>query len=100
MAEIASLPGGREYLLQVTSFGLRGRIEVDGKPINGLMPTFPQIKDEGLVSVLNYLVLEIDPAAEPAAFEPFKPEELAATRGGTKLTSADVYELRKKIGLQ
>lgn len=99
-AEIAALPGGREYLIAVVAFGLRGKIEVDGRPINGIMPPVPQVKDEDLAAVLNHLVQGPDPATAPVDFQPFTLEEVAAVRGGDKRAPNAVYEMRQRIGVQ
>jgi mono/diheme cytochrome c family protein len=49
-------PQARAYLIETVLFGISGRIEVDGAPIVGVMPSFASLSDDELASVLNYLI--------------------------------------------
>src|SRR5262245_32805566 len=50
---ISATAGGRRYLAEVTLFGMAGKVEVDGTPIIGVMPSFAVLSDEDLVAALN-----------------------------------------------
>ncbi len=98
--DIAALPGGREYLIAVIAFELRGKIQVDGRPINGFMPPVSQIKEEDIAAVLNHLIRGLDPADAPADFQLFTREEVATVRRGEVRTPIAVYEMRRRIGVR
>src|SRR6266540_3627711 len=53
---MAADPDARVYLIQTVLHGMAGRIELDGAPIVGVMPSFESLPDKDLASVLNYLV--------------------------------------------
>jgi cytochrome c5 len=55
-AEIATSQEGRRYLVEVALFGMAGKVEVDGVPIIGVMPSFATLTDEDLASALNYII--------------------------------------------
>jgi hypothetical protein len=57
-----TVPGGREYLLRVPG--------VSQSPIS----------DAALAALLNWVVLRFGPRPAPTDFQPFTPEEVAATR--------------------
>jgi len=68
---ISSKPAGRAYLIDVVTNGLAGNIVVDGQPITGLMPSFAQLPDDVVASILSYVqTLGDAPAPVPAAFTP------------------------------
>lgn len=94
--EVLAAKGGREYLVNVLLYGLTGEISVKGQKYNGAMPAFgAQLKDDQIAAVLNYVSTSWgnkNPQAFTAA-------EVAAQRA-KKLTSAQVYDLRKKLGLK
>lgn len=60
-ATMASLDGGREYLITVASFGLMGTIDVGGMQYFGVMPgNSGTMSEETIAAALNYLVFELN----------------------------------------
>jgi len=64
------LDDGREYLINVVLHGLSGRIEVEGRGYDGLMPSFGHVPDKDIAAVLNHVATawgnrEMLPAVEP-----------------------------------
>lgn len=55
VAQIASSALGKEYLSQVVLFGIAGPIDVDGLPIDGVMPGFTDLSDANVAGILNYV---------------------------------------------
>ena len=87
----------RPYLVQVLSHGMAGTITVDGQPIVGMMPPFPQIPDADVAALLNYLIaLGKAPRKAPASFTP---EEVQSVRAGSALSATDVHALRGTLGI-
>lgn len=94
--EILAAKGGREYIINMLLYGLTGQINVKGGSYNGAMPAFgAQLKDDQIAAVLNYVSTSWG-NKNPKAFTA---NEVKAQRA-KKLTSAQVYELRKKLGLK
>jgi mono/diheme cytochrome c family protein len=94
--EVLAVKGGREYLINVLLYGLTGEISVKGQKYNGAMPAFgAQLKDDQIAAVLNYVSTSWG-NKNPKAFTT---AEVTAQRAN-KLTSAQVYDLRKKLGLK
>jgi mono/diheme cytochrome c family protein len=87
----------RTFLLDVILFGLQGQISVGGVAYNGLMPAWPQLSDEEIAAVANFITVEWD--GEPAGFAAFTAEEVAAQRP-LALNGVQVHELRDEAGLQ
>lgn len=54
--EMSTTAEGRHYLIEVTLFGMAGKIEVDGAPIIGVMPGFAILSSEDIASALNYVI--------------------------------------------
>ncbi|MBC7522332.1 MAG: cytochrome c [Sandarakinorhabdus sp.] len=93
-AQIAQTPEGRHYLARVMLWGVYGPIEVDGTPINGLMPSMASMTDDDLSAVLNHVITQGKPAK---AARPFKPAEIAAVRAEGKIAGSDNAELRRTL---
>lgn len=81
-------------------FGLQGEIRVRGQVYNAAMPPWgPQLKDDQVASLLNYLYLATSLGNKPpAGFKPFTPEEVKKERAKT-LTPQKVYALRQALKL-
>lgn len=99
VAEILSKQGGREYLIKALLWGLQGQIEVKGMKYNGVMPSYSQLKDEEIAALLNHIASAWGDDKKVKDFKPFTAAEVKALRG-KKLTSQQVYEERKKLGLK
>jgi mono/diheme cytochrome c family protein len=74
VAEIATTEAGRRYLIEVVSFDLSGRVEVDGAAIVGAMPPFASLSDSEVAVVLNYPIRLNRPASKDR-----KPVSVAAS---------------------
>lgn len=92
--EIAAAPEGRRYLARVALWGLYGPIEVEGKPINGMMPGVAATSDAEIADVLNHLIA-VGKTAKPA--KAFKPAEIAAVRAEGRVSGTDNAALRKTL---
>lgn len=55
VAAMARTEKGRRYLVAVVAFGMVGPIQVDGVAMSGLMPPHPQLTDEEIAWVLDWL---------------------------------------------
>jgi mono/diheme cytochrome c family protein len=93
-AQIAQTPEGRRYLVRVALWGIYGPIDVNGTPINGLMPGVASASDAEISDVLNH-VISLGKPAKPA--KPFKPAEIAAVRAEGKVSGTDNAALRKTL---
>jgi mono/diheme cytochrome c family protein len=93
-AQIAQTPEGRRYIARVALWGLYGPIEVNGTPINGMMPGVAGASDAEISDVLNH-VLSLGKPAKPA--RPFKPADIAAVRAEGKVAGTDNAALRKTL---
>ncbi len=56
---LASTKEGREYLIQVVSFGLNEEIEVNGVSYIGYMPPNPQLTNLEIANLLNYILKDL-----------------------------------------
>lgn len=93
-AQIAQTPEGRRYLVRVALWGIYGPIDVNGTPINGLMPGVASASDAEISDVLNHVIGLGKPAK---AARPFKPAEVAAVRAEGKVSGTDNAALRKTL---
>lgn len=93
-AQIAQVPDGRRYLVRVALWGIYGPIDVNGTPINGLMPGVASASDAEISDVLNH-VIGLGKPAKPA--KSFKPAEVAAVRAEGKVPGTDNAALRKTL---
>jgi mono/diheme cytochrome c family protein len=91
--QMASHPAAREFVIRTILYGMAGRIEVDGAPIVGVMPSFASLSDADLASVLSYLAA----LGGAQKLEPFTAKEVAAVRKGPGLSAAQVLEERKAL---
>jgi mono/diheme cytochrome c family protein len=92
---------GRSFPIQVVLFGLKGKIEVEGKKYNGAMPALgDQLKDEEIAAVLNYVLGSWgNDKLLPKGHKQITPAEVKALRG-EKLTPEQVYGIRKKLTIK
>ncbi|WP_018467028.1 c-type cytochrome [Calidithermus timidus] len=98
--QVLAAKGGREYLIDVLLYGLAGEISVNGQKYNGAMPAFAQLSDEQVAGVLNHISTQWgNDKALSKDFKLFNAAEVKAKRA-TKLSPAQVLELRKKLGLK
>ncbi|MBF6595657.1 MAG: cytochrome c [Thermaceae bacterium] len=100
VSEILSAKGGRDYIIQLLLYGLQGEITVGGAKYNGVMPAFAQLKDEQIAAVLNHIATQWgNDKMLPADHKAFTADDVKAFRD-KKLTAAQVYDLRKTLGLK
>jgi mono/diheme cytochrome c family protein len=92
---MAADPDAREFLIQTVLHGMAGRMEVDGAPIVGVMPSFEALPDKDLASVLNYLVGLGGPAAKKV--KPVTAAEVAAVRKEARLSASQVLARRAAL---
>jgi mono/diheme cytochrome c family protein len=96
-AAIATLEGGREYLVTVVTYGLMGAIEVDGNALFGVMAGNTGMSGEEIAAALNYVVFELNDN-DASGIEPFTASEVEAVQAATTLKSpAGGGELRTKL---
>lgn len=93
-AAIAQAPAGRRYMALVVLGGMAGRIEVEGKALNGVMPGMASLTDAEIAEVLSHVVTLGKPAK---AAKPFKAAEIAAVRAEGKATMGGNKELRSQL---
>ncbi len=87
---LAMLPPGRVVMISTVLFGMSGRLQVDGQPVVGLMPSFGQMNDVEIAEALNY-VAHLDGKAPRA----FTAAEVAAVRAGQALSPSQVNALAR-----
>ena len=97
VAESFAQPAGREYLPRVILFGLSGKIAVKDDLYDGTMPAWPQLDDNQIAAVLNYILSAWGNDKKlPAGFDPIKPAEVAAART-LHMNAAGVLDQRRKM---
>ena len=93
VAAIATTREGRDYLMNVLSYGMSGTIKVDGQAITGAMPPFRAILSaDDTKAVTDYL--ESLPPKPAKAFAPLDAADIAKLRSGPALTPAQVFATR------
>ncbi|MGH7248635.1 MAG: c-type cytochrome, partial [Pseudomonadota bacterium] len=73
----------RDFPVLVVLNGMQGGIDVDGKPFNGVMPSFSYLSDQQVAVLVNY----VRSAWGNSSLRP---------HGGQKLNAADVKAARKR----
>lgn len=96
--EILATKDGRDYVIDVLLWGLQGEIVVKGEKYNGVMPAFNTLTDAQIADLLNHISSQWGNKL-PAGQKAFTADEVKAARA-TKLTAAQVAEVRKKLGLK
>jgi mono/diheme cytochrome c family protein len=97
---VATLEGGKNYLISVVLQGLSGPITVEGTAYYGFMQAFsPSLSNEEIAAVLNYVTSEISIQTD-TPLSPFSADEVATVRQqiatGTWPKSS---EIRKTLAL-
>src|SRR5437868_8142216 len=97
--EIAATEAGRRYLIEVTSFGMAGKVEVDGAPIIGVMPGFAVLSDDDLASVLTYIIqLEGPSKSKGKGKRPqISAADVKSVRAGPQLSPTQVHANRESL---
>ena len=89
IANLASTPEGRAYVVAVINTGLMGSITIDGIPYMGVMPAQGASYDEeGIRDVLNYAVQVLDSDNLQPQWQPFTTAEVQAVINAEPATSA------------
>jgi len=91
-ADLARRPDGRRVMIAAGLYGMAGKLEVDGKPIMGVMPGFAQLPDDEIARVLTYVAGFGGKAAAP-----FQPAEVAAVRVSGRLSPTAVNALARAV---
>lgn len=97
-ADIASVEGGVNYLVNAVLFGVIGEIRVDGETYRGQMPAWGgQLSDAQVAAVVNHVVTSWGGSEEVAdTFDPVSASDVAQRRE-PPLTSDEVHALREEI---
>lgn len=100
-AEIQKTPGGRDYLIQVVLFGLKGEIQIGGKTYKGVMPGLGnQLKDDEIAAVLNHVLSSWgNDKLLPKEHKEITADQVKALRG-KKLSPDQVHAERQKLKLK
>src|SRR6266478_2344786 len=91
-----ALKDGRNYLIDVLSFGMGGKIESGGDSFEGDMPPWPQLSDQEVAEVLTYVITGLNPKLLPADFKPISPDEVKAERA-KQLNAAAIHAERDSV---
>ncbi len=75
-----ALKDGRAYLVHVVSNGMGGKIEVGSDTFEGDMPPWPQLNDQQLAEVLDYVLAGLNAKLLPKGFKPITAAEVHAER--------------------
>jgi mono/diheme cytochrome c family protein len=92
---MAADPQARVYLIDTLLFGISGKIEVDGAPIVGVMPSFAMLSDDDLASVLNYLIRLGGRGGKKVTA--FTPAEIRGIRAGPHRSTTQVAANRAAL---
>lgn len=90
------VPQGRAYLVHVVSFGLFGSITVHGQYFFGTMQPHPQLSDNDVAQVLNYVLTKFNSGLLPKNFRPFTADEVKKFRA-KPIPVTDLYNDRQKL---
>lgn len=89
--QLAKTQKGRNYLIMVVSFGLNDEIEVNQVSYNGYMPPNPQLSDEEIAELMNFITIQLN---NDTNIQEFKPSEVKKIRK-PGVTMKQVAEYRK-----
>mgnify|MGYP001811696420 CR=1 FL=1 len=100
-ATIASIEGGRDYLISVVSSGLMGMMEAEGMTYMGVMPGHQgSMTHEQIAAALNYVVFELTDEDQDS-MPPFSAEEVAKRQKAVESPSpSTAAQLREKLTQQ
>jgi mono/diheme cytochrome c family protein len=96
VGKYVALKDGRAYVIDVVSFGMGGKIDSAGDSFEGDMPPWPQLSDQDVADVLNYVLTGLNAKLLPADFKPISPDEVKAERA-KPLTAAAVHTERDAL---
>jgi mono/diheme cytochrome c family protein len=91
VGRISRDPAGRNYLIDVVSYGMAGQITVDNDSIIGVMPPL-QLSNDDAAGVLSYVA-----SIGSASRAKITPAEVAAARARPSRSSADVHAERQAL---
>jgi len=91
-----AIPAGRAYLIHVLSFGLTGPIAVHGTTYDGVMYPWPQLSDDDVADVLNYVLTTFNAKLLPRHFAPLTAGEVKKQRGSAS-PLGDVHKERMAL---
>jgi len=92
----AALKNGRNYLIDVLSFGMGGKIESGGDSFEGDMPPWPQLSDKDVADVLTYVLTGLNSNLLPTDFKPISADEVKAERA-KQLNAAAIHAERDAL---
>lgn len=82
VGELFAAEDGPLYIASVVLFGLQGPITVDGQSFDGAMPSFFQLSDADVASVIDYVMTAWgDAESLDGAYEPITEQTVARARG-------------------
>ena len=91
-----AIPEGRAYLVHVVAFGLTGAISVHGHTYNGVMQPWPNLKNQDLALLLNYILTTFNAKLVPNDFSPLTGDEVKKYRTGS-IVPRDVHKEREAL---
>jgi mono/diheme cytochrome c family protein len=91
-----ALPEGRTYLIHVVSFGMTGPISVHGEMYNGVMQPWPQLRDQDVAGVLNFILMTFNAKLLPSGFKRIASDEVKKARAAN-LAMSDIYQERAAL---
>ena len=96
---LAQSPLGREYLILVVDKGMRGQIQVGKDQYTGFMPAQgPGLGDEGIATVLNYILTTFNASHLPETWSAFKASEVSQVRDKyAGEGNNELHQLREKV---
>jgi len=71
---------GRAYLIHVVADGMGGKVHVGSDAFEGNMPPSPQLNDQQIAEVLNYVLIGLNSKLLPKDFKPITVTEVKAER--------------------
>lgn len=86
----------RNYLPRVVAFGLAGQIRIGDSTYNSAMPAQPQLADDQLALVINFVAAELNAAVLPPGWRRYETADIAVVRA-TPHGSNEQRQLRKQI---
>ena len=87
----------RDYPVRVVLAGLSGKITVDGKQLNSVMPPLDVLSDQQIAAVVNYVRGAWgNDKMRPKSMQPVTPDLVAELRK-KKLTPEQVFAYRKSL---
>ena len=82
LGPLADTQKGRDYLVVVLQAGLMGRLSIEGGTYQGVMPAQgPSLGDQGIASVLNYVLRRFNADTLNKEFNLFTAKEVAGIKG-------------------